>query len=119
MNNELLWTPSLERIESTSLFKFIDHINSHKHTKITDFETLHKWSVENRNCFWNEVWDFYNVIGHKGEEPYLEPPNKLPGTRFFPNGKLNYAENMLKKGDSDIAITFWSEDKIKKKIKLV
>ena len=116
MKNEQLWKPTLERIESTSLFKFIEHINFHKHTKITDFETLHKWSVENRNCFWNEVWDFYDVIGHKGEKPYLELPNNLPGTRFFPNGKLNYAENMLKKGDSDIAITFWSEDKIKKRL---
>ena len=116
MKNEQLWKPTLKRIKSTSLFKFIEHINSQKNTKINDFETLHKWSVENRNCFWNEVWNFFNVIGHKGEEPYLEPLNELPGTRFFPNGKLNYAENMLKKGDSDIAITFFFFVKIKRRL---
>ncbi len=53
-------------------------------------------------------------LGEKGDEPYLEPENNLPGTKFFPNGKLNYAENMLKKSDDDIAIIFWSENKIKK-----
>ena len=59
------------------------------------------------------MWDFYNVIGDKGEGPYLELENKLPGTIFFPNGRLNYAENMLKKNNNDVAITFWSEEKIK------
>ena len=63
--------------------------------------------------------EFYEVIGEKGDSPYIKPENSLPGSKFFPNGLLNYAENMLKKSDSDTAITFWSEDKIKKKTKLV
>ena len=116
MNNELLWKPTLKRLESTSLFKFIKHVNIQHKEKIDSFETLHKWSVEKRNLFWDEVWNFYNVIGEKGDHPYLEPENSLPGTKFFPNGTLNYAENMLQKSDNDIAITFWSEDKIKKKL---
>ena len=116
MKNELIWKPTSKRIENTSLFQFIKHVNTKHKEKIDCFDALHKWSVENRNYFWNEVWDFYNVIGEKGDHPYLEPENSLPGTKFFPNGMLNYAENMLKKSDSDIAITFWSEDKIKKRL---
>ncbi len=116
MKNELLWKPTTKRVENTSLFKFIKHVNAKHKKKIDSFRALHKWSVENRNYFWDEVWNFYNVIGEKGAQPYLEPENDLPGTKFFPNGKLNYAENMLKKSDNDIAINFWSEDKIKKKL---
>ncbi len=116
MNNELCWKPTLKRRESTSLFKFINHVNVQHKEKIDNFESLHKWSVENRKLFWDEVWNFYNVIGEKGNYPYLQPENSLPGTKFFPKGTLNYAENMLQKSDNDIAITFWSEDKIKKKI---
>ena len=116
MKNELLWKPTSKRIENTSLFQFIKHVNIKHKENIDSFENLHKWSVENRNYFWDEVWNFYNVIGEKGDHPYLEPENTLPGTKFFPNGTLNYAENMLKKHDNDIAITFWSEDKIKKKL---
>ncbi|OUU26485.1 MAG: acetoacetate--CoA ligase [Candidatus Endolissoclinum sp. TMED37] len=116
MKNNLLWKPSPNRIANTSLFKFIEHVNLNKKMKIKNFNDLHKWSVEHRHDFWDEVWNFYEVIGIKGEKPYLKPNNNLPGTIFFPKGKLNYAENMLKKNNNDIAITFWSEDKIKKKI---
>ena len=116
MKNELLWEPNPKRAENTSLFEFIQHVNTKYEENFDSFENLHKWSVENRNYFWDEVWNFFNVIGEKGDHPYLEPENSLPGTKFFPRGKLNYAENMLKKNDNDIAITFWSEDKIKKKL---
>ena len=116
MNNELLWRPDLDKQKNTSLYKFIEHINSRHKTEIDNFETLHKWSINYRGYFWEEVWNFFNIIGKKGDCPYLEPENSLPGTKFFPNGKLNYAQNMLKKSDDDVAIIFWSEDKIKKKL---
>ena len=116
MKSEVIWQPTLDKVHKTSLYKFIEQVNINYQNKIRDFEGLHKWSVKNRGDFWNEVWDFFNVIGIKGEKPYLDPENDLPGTLFFPNGKLNYAENMLKKNSNEIAITFWSEDKIKKSI---
>ena len=114
--NEILWSPSKNRIENTSLYNFIKHVNSNYKTKINNFLSLHNWSVNSRSDFWNEVWDFYKIIGDKGNKPYLDPENNLPGTQFFPNGKLNYAENMLKKNNTDSAIIFWSEDKIKKRV---
>ena len=116
MKNELLWKPTPKRVENTSLFKFIKHVNAKHKEKIDSFEALHKWSVENRSYFWDEVWNFYNVIGEKGNDPYLEPENCLPGTKFFPNGTLNYAENMLSGDTSGPAIVFKSEDKIRKEI---
>ena len=116
MNNELLWKPKLDKKKNTSLYKFIEHINFNHKMEIDNFESLHKWSVNYRSYFWEEVWNFFNIIGEKGKQPYLSPENSLPGTKFFPNGTLNYAENMLKKNDDDIAITFWSEDKMKKKL---
>ncbi len=114
--NEMLWSPSKNRIENASLYNFIKHVNSKHKTKINNFLSLHNWSVNSRSDFWNEVWDFYKIIGDKGNKPYLDPENNLPGTQFFPNGKLNYAENMLKKNNTDSAIIFWSEDKIKKRV---
>ena len=113
IKNKLLWKPTRKRVENTSLFKFIKHVNIQHNQKIDNFEALHKWSVENRNYFWDEVWNFYNVIGEKGDGPYLEPENSLPGTKFFPNGTLNYAENMLKKNDKlrNIKVDFCAEAK--------
>ena len=113
---EILWNPSKQRTEASSIYHFIKHVNFNCKLKINSFEALHKWSIESRSDFWNEVWNFYKIIGRKGKKPYLKPENNLPGTQFFPFGKLNYAENMLKKNDDDKAIIFWSEDKIKKHI---
>ena len=68
MKNKLLWKPTPKRVKNTSLFEFIQHVNTKHKEKIDSFEALHKWSVENRNYFWNEVWNFYDVIGKKGED---------------------------------------------------
>ena len=115
-NNEILWSPNINSIKESSLYNFIKQVNKNYKISLDNFQSLHKWSVENRSSFWNEVWDFYKIIGEKGNKPYLDPENKLPGTKFFPSGKLNYSENMLKKNNNDSAIVFWSEDKIKKKV---
>ena len=40
----------------------------------------------------------------------------MPGSKFFPNGKVNYAENMLSGNVSGPAIVFKSEDKIRKEV---
>ena len=56
------------------------------------------------------------MIGSKGMEPYIDPINKMPGSNFFPNGKVNYAENMLSGDISGSAIVFKSEDKIRKEV---
>ncbi|MDC3063374.1 acetoacetate--CoA ligase [Alphaproteobacteria bacterium] len=114
--NEILWKPSKKRIKTSKMFLFLNKINTKYQLNLQNYNELHLWSINNREFFWNEIWDFYEIIGSKGKKPYLSPANKLPGTNFFPNGKLNYAENMLKKNNNDTAIIFWSEDKIKTKI---
>ena len=119
IQNETLWSPSENRIKTSKMFLFMNNINIKYKLNLLNFKQLHLWSVENRESFWNEVWDFYQIIGSKGDRPFLDPKNKLPGTIFFPNGKLNYAENMLKKNNNDLAIIFWSEDKIRKKMSWV
>ena len=114
--NEILWQPSENRIKTSKMFLFMKNINNKYQLNLASYKELHLWSINHRELFWSEIWDFYKIIGFKGNKPYLSPENNLPGTMFFPNGKLNYAENMLKKNNNDTAIIFWSEDKIKKKI---
>ena len=59
--NELLWRPNKDRVKETSLNNFITHVNISYKTKINDFNTLHKWSIENRSNFWNEIWRRNNL----------------------------------------------------------
>ncbi len=116
VTNPVLWSPSDEKIESSQMYKFTKIINEKNNVNIQNFTELHTWSIENKADFWSAVWDFFNVIGSKGMEPYISPINKMPGSKFFPNGKVNYAENMLSGEVSGPAIVFKSEDKIRKEV---
>ena len=116
VSNPVLWCPSDERIKSSQMYKFIKTINKINNINIQNFTDLHTWSIENKVDFWSLIWDFFNVIGSKGMEPYINPINKMPGSKFFPNGKVNYAENMLAGDVSGSAIVFKSESKIRKEV---
>ena len=116
IKNDIIWSPNEDRITNSSMFKFMEIVNKKYKLNICNFENLHSWSVNNRENFWSEVWDFFNIIGFKGSEPFIKPKNKMPGSMFFPNGKVNYAENMLSGNISGSAIIFKSEDKIRKEV---
>ena len=113
--NSLLWTPGNKRIKNSQMYSFMQLINNSYSLKINNFNELHSWSVSHRDSFWEETLNFFKIKVDKGEKPFLDPENKMPGTSFFPKGKISYAENMLKKNNKEIAIIFNSEDKIKKK----
>ena len=95
VSNPVMWRPSDERIKSSQIFKFIRAINDKYNLDLISFSDLHSWSVNNKSDFWSSVWDFFDIIGSKGNAPYIDPENQMPGSKFFPNGRVNYAENML------------------------
>ena len=114
--NPILWSPSEERIKNSEMYSFIKNINSKNKLDIKSFDDLHKWSINKKSDFWSNVWDYFNIIGTKGNEPYIDPLNHMPNSKFFPNGKVNYAENMLSGNNKGLAIVFKSEDKIRKEL---
>ena len=116
LSNPILWSPSEERVKSSEVFRFLRNINEKYNLNFDSFSELHNWSIENKSDFWSSIWDFFKIIGSKGTEPYIEPVNKMPGSKFFPNGSVNYAENMLSGNISGPAIIFKSEDKIRKEV---
>ena len=116
VKNKILWNPNPNKLRKTSLYKFKKEICAKYNLNLRNFMDLHEWSIQNREDFWEEIWDFFEVVGSKGDKPYLYPENDLPGTKFFPKGKLNYAENMLQKKGKDTAIIFQSEEVIHKQI---
>jgi acetoacetyl-CoA synthetase len=102
---KFLWKPSDTRKEESLLEEFSRFINFKSNC---NFKNLWKWSVDRPEEFWSKFWDYSKIIGDKGKEiiKYNKTFNK---TKFFPDSKLNYAENILKKQSSEIAISFLSE----------
>lgn len=90
--NTPTWVPSVD--SGIALRNFFEGVKVKYN--VADLQEMHKWSVSHSDQFWSEVWDFFGVIGEKGER--AEIPSKLPETIFFPDAKLSHLENLLSGG---------------------
>lgn len=105
-----LWTPSSKQIAESQMSDFARNVEDSEGIKFSDYNSLHKWSCQSGAKFWDKLWDYVGIIGEKGARIVVDE-DKMPGAQYFPDARLNYAENLLKhKGDSE-AIVFRAEDK--------
>jgi len=103
-----LWTPSPERAAQTLLARFMQRAGKKSYAE------LHRWSVEHSEEFWTLLWEFCGVVGSKGPRTLINP-GRMPGAVWFPEGRLNFAENLLRQRDDELAISFWGEDRVKRR----
>ena len=116
MPQKPLWTPDAKRVAEANLTRFITEINKRHKLKLGDYHDLWRWSVGNLEAFWSALWEFGGVIAATQGKRVLADGGRMPGARFFPDAKLNFAENLLR-GDGDgEAIVFWGEDKVKRRL---
>lgn len=101
-NDIPLWSPCAP--EKTLLASFM---NECRHEG-DDYTAFWRWSVDHSEEFWNKIWDSCDVIGEKGNS-VLKNPDKMYGGQFFPEGRLNYAQNLLRRRDESPAIIFHNE----------
>jgi acetoacetyl-CoA synthetase len=64
------------------------------------FQALHRWSIEHSSDFWSCVWDFFQVAGARGDKEII-PLDQAPWARFYPNGEINYTENIFAHAPQD------------------
>ncbi len=106
-----LWQPSPERIASARLTAFMRHVAQHGGPACSDYDTLYRWSVGQPAAFWRAVWDFCGVIGEAGGT-VLQHAGRMPGARWFPDARLNYAENLLRQTGNGDALVFRGENRV-------
>ncbi len=103
--NKPLWQPS-EKLKERSLLRDFCKFINFKSPK--NFKEIWQWSIDNPIEFWSKFWDYSKIIGDKGSE-IIKKDNVFNKTKFFPDSKLNYTENILKKKSDKLAINFLSE----------
>jgi len=113
---EPLWQPSAEQIATANLTRFMKEASERWKRPLKDFGELRRWSVEHREEFWRSIWDFCGVVAETAGERVLVDGDKMPGAKFFPDARLNFAENLLRRRDPSDAIVFWAEDKVKRRL---
>jgi len=111
-----LWQPGDERKASTNMARFMTFVAAETARSLSSYRDLHAFSVEDPGRFWELVWDYCGVMGDKGSAPYLAAPDRMPGARFFPQAKLNFAENVCRAIDNGPALVFRGEDKVARRM---
>ncbi|MER8404238.1 acetoacetate--CoA ligase [Mesorhizobium sp. M1307] len=110
-----LWIPTQEQIDAAPMTAFMNAAANMAGEAFSSYTDLHRWSIDHRETFWSLVWDFCGIVGDKGERVLVDG-DKMPGATFFPDAKLNFAENLLKKPGLGDAIVFRGEDKVERRL---
>ncbi len=113
MTDEPLWRP--HDIDSAAITRLAQLCSTRAGRTIEGFRALHAYSIDALDEFWNAVWDDVGVIGSKGER-VLADADQMPGAKFFPDGRINYAQNCLRGDPAAEALVFRGEDKAEQRM---
>src|SRR5215469_848270 len=94
-----LWRPSPERVAAANLSAFMKAVAAEWRADVGDYEALYLWSIDHPADFWRTIWTFCGVIGEGPGARVLEDGDRMPGARWFPGARLNFAENLLRRRD--------------------
>ena len=84
-------------------------INETYNQKFIEYAPFYAWSVENIPEFWAAFWKFADVIHSKPYDQVVDDVTKMPGAKWFTGAQLNFAENLLRYRDDQIALIFKGE----------
>ena len=102
-----LWQPSSERIARSQLSQFTAYVKARfPEAEVSDYQRLHQWSITATEDFWRSVWDYCDVISSQSSAVVVTDVGRMPGASWFPDARLNFAENLLRRrGDSTAIIS--------------
>ena len=105
-----LWQPCARRTESARLTRFMQLCG------VSSYPELYQFSIATPINFWSLVWKECGVIASQQPSSILDNATAMPGATWFTSAKLNFAENLLRRDDQATAISFWGEDKVRRKL---
>ncbi|WP_028322370.1 acetoacetate--CoA ligase [Desulfatiglans anilini] len=106
---QAIWTPSEVRKQNSNIFQFIQLINAKYNRNFQSYDDLYQWSIKNISEFWSFMWDYAEIKASKGYDSVVDDISKMPGAHWFNGAELNFAENLLRYRDDEIALIFRGE----------
>ncbi len=105
-----LWEPSQARIARSNMARFIRYIEDGIDATVSDYDSLYDFSVRRPEAFWQAVWEFCGIRSSGNWEAVVNDFDRMPGARWFPGVKLNFAQNLLRYRDERLALMYRGED---------
>ncbi len=109
-----LWQPTEAQVRGANLTRFIAQVETDWGVPIGSYEALYQFSVGDPERFWTSVRTFARITAQSWGDQVVEDPGRMPGARWFPEARLNFAENLLRRRDDADAIVFWGEDRVRR-----
>ena len=113
---KVLWTPSEEAVEQAQLTQFARQVVRKRHLDLNSYPDFYRWSIDQPEEFWSDVWEFCGLIASRKGPTVLVDGDKMPGAKWFPEARLNIAENMMRRGDRGDAFVFWDESGFRRRV---
>jgi acetoacetyl-CoA synthetase len=107
--SKLLWKPSEEQIRNSNMYRFMNLVNEKYQQDFNEYALLYDWSIENIAEFWATMWEFADIIASKPYDQVIDDVTKMPGAHWFSGARLNFAENLLRYRDDQVALIFKGE----------
>ena len=108
---KMLWQPSEERIKNTQMYRFMTRINEKYGKDFSTYDALYQWSIQDIPDFWATMWNFTGVQTSRPYDQVVDDPQRMPGARWFAGAELNFAENLLRYRDDEVALIFRGEER--------
>ena len=111
-----LWTPAPDRAERTNMRAFMRAMEERWDVAFRDFPAFRRWTVEEDEKFWLSLWDFCGVVAETRGERVVADKHRMPGARWFPDARLSFPENLLRRRDDTVAMIFRGEDRVRREL---
>jgi acetoacetyl-CoA synthetase len=93
---ELLWRPPADVLDRSRIGDYLRWLRDTRGLDFGgDYHALWRWSVDDLPGFWRSVWEYFEIITAEPPTDVL-PDQRMPGARWFPGARLNYAEHVLR-----------------------
>jgi len=113
---QMLWQPSQEAVERAQITEFARWIVRRLKLELNTYPDFYRWTVDNPEEFWSSVWEWCGVVASRKGSTVLVDGDKMPGAKWFPDARLNFAENLLRRGDRGDALVFWDETGFRRRV---
>ena len=109
-----MWTPTAEQVATANMTRFLGEA-ARVSSSVRDYASLYRWSVERPEEFWPLVWKFTGIVADdlgggahwrsvlRGRDR-MAPPDPTLGPKWFEGARLNFAENLLRRTDDQVAV---------------
>ncbi|MDQ1517787.1 MAG: acetoacetyl-CoA synthetase [Actinomycetota bacterium] len=100
-SDDVLWSPPADVRQHSRIGRYLRWLEEHRGLRFAGYHDLWEWSVTDLDAFWTTIWEYFEVgppvtaASAPAPAPALAD-RAMPGARWFPTARLNYAAQMLR-----------------------